>query len=236
MNFFRLGKACVDYISCFRRLTDLNVFQNFSTSSRISGLSTAEQCQILLRLKELIHLRRGDFLCEVLEYLESQTNYRNVKLKLKEFWPSEDYYFHTDYQLNLIKKYCPYIENAYFMYKFDCCSNLTQLQCFLCLTGNTIYYVYMDSLLNIIFNEYSLFCLYHETYDFKELDLSGGSFYDNGLCDYFQNHGKGLKKLNLVHVEQLDKSAFALITMCCPNLTDFGISNCETVEGTLQGN
>ena len=147
--FFRLGKACVDYISCFRRLTDLNVFQNFSSSSRISGLSTAEQCQILLRLKELIHLRRGDFLCEVLEYLESQTNYRNVKLKLKEFWPSEDYYFHTDYQLNLIKKYCPYIENAYFMYKFDCCSNLTQLQCFLCLTGNTIYYVYMDSLLNI---------------------------------------------------------------------------------------
>ena len=115
------------------------MFQNFSTSSRISGLSTAEQCQILLRLKELIHLRRGDFLCEVLEYLESQTNYRNVKLKLKEFWPSEDYYFHTDYQLNLIKKYCPYIENAYFMYKFDCCSNLTQLQCFVCLTGNTIY-------------------------------------------------------------------------------------------------
>ena len=147
--FFRLGKACVDYISCFRRLTDLNVFQNFSSSSRISGLSTAEQCQILLRLKELIHLRRGDFLCEVLEYLESQTNYRNVKLKLKEFWPSEDYYFHTDYQLNLIKKYCPYIENAYFMYKFDCCSNLTQLQCFLCLTGNTIYYVYMVLLLNI---------------------------------------------------------------------------------------
>ena len=142
-DFFRLGKACVDYISCFRRLTDLNVFQNFSTSSRINGLSTAEQCQILLRLKELIHLRRGDFLCEVLEYLESQTNYRNVKLKLKEFWPSEDYYFHTDYQLNLIKKYCPYIENAYFMYKFDCCSNLTQLQCFLCLTGNTIYNVYM---------------------------------------------------------------------------------------------
>ena len=149
--FFRLGKACVDYISCFRRLTDLNVFQNFSTSSRISGLSTAEQCQILLRLKELIHLRRGDFLCEVLEYLESQTNYRNVKLKLKEFWPSEDYYFHTDYQLNLIKKYCPYIENAYFMYKFDCCSNLTQLQCFLCLTGNTIYNVYMELLPNMLF-------------------------------------------------------------------------------------
>ena len=147
--FLRLGKACVDYISCFRRLSDLNVFQNFSSSSRINGLSTAEQCQILLRLKELIHLRRGDFLCEVLEYLESQTNYRNVKLKLKEFWPSEDYYFHTDYQLNLIKKYCPFIENAYFMYKFDCCSNLTQLQCFLCLTGNTIYYVYIDLLLNM---------------------------------------------------------------------------------------
>ena len=75
------------------------------------------------------------------------------------------------------------------------------------------------------------FCLHYETYHFKELDLSGGSFYDNGLCD-----GRGLKKLSLVHVEQLDKPAFSLITMCCPKLTDFGISNCEIIEGTLQGN
>ena len=71
----------------------MNIFQNFSVTSRTSGLTTAEQCQILVRLKELIHLQRGDFLCEVLEYLDFRPNYQNIKLKLQDFWPSEDYYF-----------------------------------------------------------------------------------------------------------------------------------------------
>ena len=107
-------------------------------SSRTSGLTTSEQCQILVRLKELIHLRRGDFLCEVLEYLDSHTNYQNIKLNLQEFWPSEDYYFHTENQMKLVKKYCPHIKKVYFMYKSDCCGDLAVLENFGCLTGNII--------------------------------------------------------------------------------------------------
>ena len=120
-------------------MTDLNIFQNFSISSRTSGLTTSEQCQILLRLKDLIHLRRGDFLCEVLEYLDSRPNYNNVKLKLQDFWPSEDYYFHNESQLSLVKKYCPNIRNAYFIYKPDCCEGgLAVLGNFICLTGKNM--------------------------------------------------------------------------------------------------
>ena len=107
-------------------------------TSRTSGLTTAEQCQILVRLKELIHLRRGDFLCEVLEYLDFRPNYQNIKLKLQDFWPSEDYYFHTENQMKLVKKYCPNIKNVYLMYKSDCCDNLAVLENFVCLTGNLI--------------------------------------------------------------------------------------------------
>ena len=129
------GQKCVDYISCFRRLRDINIFQNFSTSSRTSGLTTAEQCQILVRLKDLVHLRRGDFLCEVLEYLDSRPNLHNVRFKIEEFWPSEEYHFHNENQMCLVKKYCPNIKDAYFMFKRDPSESLSILENFVCLTG-----------------------------------------------------------------------------------------------------
>ena len=95
-----------------------------------------------MRLKDLIHLRRGDFLCEVLEYLDIHiSNSNNVKLKLQEFWPSEDYFFHTDHQLSLVKKYCPHIKTAYFMYKRDCSGSLNVLENFICLTGNNLNHI-----------------------------------------------------------------------------------------------
>ncbi len=69
-----------------------------------------------------------------------------------------------------------------------------------------------------------------------DLDLSGGSFYADGLSEYLQIHGKLLRKLNLVHVEGIDKSSLALITISCPNLIEFGINHCEVIEEQIQGN
>ena len=136
INLLKLkGQTCVDHISCLRRLTELNIFQNFSTISRTSGFATSEQCQLLLRLKELVHLKRGDFLCEVLEYVNDRPNLHNTKLKLKGFWPSEDYFFHNDYQMKLVNKYCPQISKACFMYKQECCGSLSVLENFRCLAG-----------------------------------------------------------------------------------------------------
>ena len=56
------------------------------------------------------------------------------------------------------------------------------------------------------------------------------------MSEYLQMHGKLLQKLNLVHVEEMDKSSFALITICCPNLVEFGINNCEVIEDEMRGN
>ena len=133
---FVQGQKCVDHISCFRRLTDLNIFQNFSTLSRGIGLSTAEQCQIIMRLKELIHLHRGAFLCEVLEYITTRPNWKNTKLKIQDFWSSEDYFFHNEYQMSLVRNFSTEINKAYFMYKQDCCGSLSVLTNFGRLTGN----------------------------------------------------------------------------------------------------
>ena len=68
-----------------------------------------------------------------------------------------------------------------------------------------------------------------------DLDLSGGAFYTDGLSEYLQMHGKLLAKLNLVHVEEMDIRSFALITICCPNLIEFGINNCEVIEDDIRG-
>ena len=38
----------------------------------------------------------------------------------------------------------------------------------------------------------------------EDLDLWGGSFYTDGLCDLLQEIGHRLKKLSLVHVEEMD--------------------------------
>ena len=141
--FYVSGQKCVEHISCFRRLRDLNIFQNFSTSSRKSGLTTAEQCQILVRLKELVHLRRGDFLCDVLEYIDSKPNLCNVRLKIEEFWPSEDYHFHNPDQMTLVKTYCPSIKDVNFMFRRDISEHLSILENFSCLTGNFNFTIYL---------------------------------------------------------------------------------------------
>ena len=38
----------------------------------------------------------------------------------------------------------------------------------------------------------------------EDLDLWGGAFYTDGLCDLLQEIGHRLKKLSLVHVEEMD--------------------------------
>ena len=77
-------QSCVDYILSFRNLAELNIFR--------SGLQDSEICQILVALKNILHLPRGDYLCEVLEYLDEEVSL-DIEFKIKEFWMSEDYFF-----------------------------------------------------------------------------------------------------------------------------------------------
>ena len=70
---------------------------------------------------------------------------------------------------------------------------------------------------------------------FVDLDLSGGAFYQDGLYEFLQVQGKLLRKLNLAHVEEVDKHAFATITVCCPNLINFGLTSCEIIDNEALG-
>jgi hypothetical protein len=42
--------------------------------------------------------------------------------------------------------------------------------------------------------------------------------------------GSRLTHLSLVHIEEVDIRAIAIITNCCPNLVSFGLHNCEFVQ------
>ena len=69
----------------------------------------------------------------------------------------------------------------------------------------------------------------------EDLDLWGGAFYTDGLCDLLEQIGHQLKKLNLVHIEELDWNAIAIITVTCPNLVMLGLQNCEFMDEADEG-
>ena len=84
---------------------ELNLFK--------TGLEDSELCQVLVGLKNITQLPRGDFLCDVLEYLEDEVSL-DIQFKIQNFWASEDYFFHTEEQMLLVAKYCPMINKALF--------------------------------------------------------------------------------------------------------------------------
>ena len=177
------------YILACKHLQDINVFQ--------TDLSVKSLAKILVGLKELQHLQRGDFLCEVVEYFEDNPNTPfDLKLNVQDFWASEDYYFHSEEQMQLVAKYCPNIRKMLYMYQITC-GNLSVLADF-----NHL----------------------------EDLDLWGGAFYEDGLCDLLELIGHRMKRLSLVHVEEVDERAIALVTVFCPNLVKLGFHNCEFKE------
>ena len=185
-------QKCVDYLLRFKNLVELNIFK--------TGFEDSEICQIIVALKELRHIPRGDFLCEVLEYLEEEVTL-DIQFKFEEFWASEEYFFHSEEQMMLVAKYCPQIHTALFMFRDDCCRNL------------------------LILNNFD---------HLKDLDLWGGKFYTDGLIDFLHTCGHRLERLSLVHIEEMDKRAIAVITATCTKLEKLGLHNSEFIEITDQ--
>ena len=100
----------IPYFLACPNLRDLNIFQ--------TDLSTEGQARLLVGLKHLSHLQRGDFLADVVDYLNGSDDSEQqepgskddfflgimgeeIKLKIQEFWASEEYYFHTEEQMEL---------------------------------------------------------------------------------------------------------------------------------------
>ena len=60
----------------------------------------------------------------------------------------------------------------------------------------------------------------------QELDVWGGDFYSDDFYFALEQIGPQLTKLNLVHIEELDKRAIVMISQSCCNLKKIGFYNC----------
>jgi hypothetical protein len=72
----QIRNDAVPYILSCTELVDINVFQ--------TDLSVSKFSEVLLGLKKLRHLQRGDFLADAVEHLHSHGTF--ALLKLEEFW------------------------------------------------------------------------------------------------------------------------------------------------------
>jgi hypothetical protein len=73
--------SSTQYILKFSNLEELGIYR--------TSLGEESQAQILVGMKNLKHLRRGDFLCDVLEYIHDHHSALNFRLKLQEFWQAK---------------------------------------------------------------------------------------------------------------------------------------------------
>ena len=64
----------------------------------------------------------------------------------------------------------------------------------------------------------------------RELNLWGGEFYGSKILDLLQRIGRQINVLQLVHIDQLDEHALAIISNECPNLEILGFHNCRLRE------
>ena len=99
----------------------------------ILGLTTFGKANIVAKSKNLHVLVRGDFLCDVLDYLEAEERLPH-DLMLREFWSSEEYFFHDTDQMKLVSKACPKIYKMMFQFNKENVEDLMILEPFKCLT------------------------------------------------------------------------------------------------------
>ena len=120
---------CLSTILKFDNLQELGIAK--------TRLTAEGQATLIINLVNLQHLPRGDFLCEALEWVAWEEMYENKpypKLKLKNFWASEVYFFHSTDQMKLVSEMCPDIQDMLFMYqdmytcKLDVLANFKNLQ------------------------------------------------------------------------------------------------------------
>ena len=109
---------------------NIHTLHIFHTSITVEGHSA-----LLFKLKQLKVLVRGGFLCEALEYMSDNCKTAMLpQLGLEEFWASEDYYFHSDYQMELVARMCPKMRKMMFQFSTEVMTNLLTLAQFSALT------------------------------------------------------------------------------------------------------
>jgi len=183
---------------CLPTLLQFQLLQDLGISK--TRLTAEGQATLIMGLKHLLRLPRGDFLCEALEWIAWDEMYESKpypKLMLRNFWASEVYFFHTSDQMKLVSEMCPDINDMLFMYQDRYTCSLDSLACFT-----------------------KLQCL----------ELWGGDFYVDNFPHMLECLGPGLIKLDLHHVDSIDYKAVSLMSFYCLNLQHLSFGGCGFIE------
>ena len=183
---------CIPTILKFTNLEELGISK--------TRLTAEGQAALILKLKNLLNLPRGDFLCEALEWIAWEEMYEKKpypRLKLRNFWASEVYFFHSVEQMKLVSEMCPDIEDMLFMYQDKYTCSLDVL-------------AYFPKL--------------------KNIELWGGDFYLDNFSSMLEYSGQGLTILDLHHVDNIDFRAISLLSFYSQNLKYLRFGGCGLVE------
>jgi len=119
-----LAESSVPIILQFNNLEELAIAK--------TNLSPTDCAHILQGLPNIRSLPRGEFLCEALHHWSATAKSEKPlrQLKVRNFWASEYYFFHSTSQMRLVSELCPDIEEMLFMYQDRVTCNLQILGSF----------------------------------------------------------------------------------------------------------
>ena len=78
-------------------------------------------------LRDLV---RADFLCDALGWVDYLEEVEDPVFNIREFLPSTQYFFHEDWQMEMVARMCPRIEKMLFIHHHKCCPSLASLEAF----------------------------------------------------------------------------------------------------------
>lgn len=98
----------ISYILMCSNINEINIFQ--------CGFSDEGKGQILNGLPKLVKIPKGDFLCDALAWIEDE----DPIYMIDNFFPSQKYFFHEDWQMEMVSSCCPYISKMFFIFHEKC--------------------------------------------------------------------------------------------------------------------
>ena len=128
----KVNDKCINNILMCLNIMELNLFQ--------TGLTDEGKAQLIANLSKLTHLPRGDYLCDALAWIpETDDDVEEPLYLIQEFFPSQKYYFHEDWQMEMVAVSCPYIHKMFFIYHEKCVVDYLILLQFNCLRELELY-------------------------------------------------------------------------------------------------
>ena len=133
--------ACLGSLLLCQRLEEVNLFN--------TGITDEGKGKVIAGLPRLCSLSfRGDYLCDALGWIDYVEDVDDADGEaatvddiylIRDFFPSQQYYFHEEWQIEMVSKCCPFINKMFFIFHEDCISDYLILLPFVHLTDLELY-------------------------------------------------------------------------------------------------